>query len=275
MLPLYFAVAAAAPCPAPVPIVQVSSALDEALISFALMDQEAFEHAAAAAVESVDCLDQPVGPQLAAAIHRANGIRLLVSGDPSAAVRALAAAADLEPGFVLSENIAPKGGAVATAWEQAKQAPVAVRTAIPPTGEVRIDGTVAQVRPTDRPYVLQVLKGDLVLASRYVTEGWPDLGLPAPVAPAPAPAPVAAAPAAPRPLPPQPPPKRGGKGWLWSSVAAGGVAAGLYGTSAVTRMQYDQQPSAAGHTLINGAYFGSIGTGALAAGLLTTFLVVR
>jgi len=66
-----------------------------------------------------------------------------------------------------------------------------------------------------------------------------------------------------------------GKGLLWAGVISGGVAAGLYGTAVAGRLSYDASPSTGTASLTNGAYFGSIGTAALSAGLLTAHLATR
>jgi len=63
--------------------------------------------------------------------------------------------------------------------------------------------------------------------------------------------------------------------WLISGLASGGLAAGSFGTSVVERMQYHKVKTETGYFVTNGAYFGSVGGAALAAGLLTTYLIVR
>lgn len=272
-------------CPEAVSPARVASSLDDALVNFAVMDQEAFEKATDEAIASVACVDQVVSPELAAALHRSSGIRLIVSGDDEGARLALEASARLVPEHELSTTIAPAGGRVALAWEAAREAAPAPRVATPEGMDLRIDGTPAADRPAVGPYVLQVLGPEGLIASRYVRAGWPDLG-PAPAAtpepvveePAPTPEPaVAALPMpAPEPVPmPAPEPVKQSKALLWTGVAAGGVAAGLYGTAAITRLSYDEDPSSGARALTNGTYVASLGTAVLSGVLITTFFATR
>lgn len=59
----------------------------------------------------------------------------------------------------------------------------------------------------------------------------------------------------------------GGKGAAIAGVATGVVAAGLFGTSVVTRMSFDEEPTQTKFHLTNGTYWGSIGMGAVSVGL--------
>ncbi|MCB9687282.1 MAG: hypothetical protein H6738_14250 [Alphaproteobacteria bacterium] len=271
-------------CPEPVSPAKVASSLDDALVNFAVMDQDAFEKATDEAIATLGCVDQVVSPELAAALHRSRGIRLMVSGDDENARLALEASARLVPEHELSTTIAPEGGRVAVAWEAARRAAPVERLPTPADLDLRIDGTKASDRPATGPYVLQVVGTEGLLATRYVTAGWPDLGLapsaaPEPqVAPAPAPEPaVAELPMpAPEPVPmPAPEPVHQSKALLWAGVASGGVAAGLYGTAAITRLSYDDNPTPGGRSLTNGTYVASIGTAVLSGVLITTFFATR
>ncbi len=268
----------AAPCEAPVPPAVVASKLDDALVSFAVMDQEAFERAVDEAVAKVDCVQEPISRELAASLHRARGIRILITGNEAGGREVLAASARLVPDHQLSETIAPAGGHVAEAWAAAKAAGPVERIEVPDVGdEVVVDGTPAKDRPASGPYVFQVLEGGRA-TTRYVPSGDPGIVSGAleggAVAEAPLPMP------APEPMPaPLPEPvsgtSGGNKALLWSGVAAGGVAAGLYGTAIVSRVAYDQDPTAGGRSFTNATYLGSVGTAALSGILFTTFFATR
>lgn len=60
----------------------------------------------------------------------------------------------------------------------------------------------------------------------------------------------------------------GGSGGLWgAAIASGAVGGGLYGSAALFRTQFENDPSAAKFHMTNGSYYGSIGFGTLALGL--------
>jgi hypothetical protein len=263
--------ALASPCEGPVPPARVASELDEALVSFAVMDQEAFERATDQAVAAVGCVQEPISRELAASLHRVRGIRVLITGNEADGTAALVASARLVPDHQLSETIAPAGGRIALAWAAAKTAAPVARVDLPdPELQVLVDGLPAGDYPASGPYVLPVLTPGGPAASRYVPTGWTLPGEPAAANPMPSPAP------APMPAPVASSSHGGGnKALLWSGVVTGGVAAGLYGTAAISRLAYDQDPSAGGRSLTNATYIGSVGTAALSGVLFTTFFATR
>jgi hypothetical protein len=82
----------------------------------------------------------------------------------------------------------------------------------------------------------------------------------------------------PDPRPPREPrePRAGGGGkggWIGATVATGLVAGGLFGLSAATNASFQDDPTQAKFNLTNGAYWGSVGTGALAGTLLVVTIV--
>jgi hypothetical protein len=269
----------AADCPEATTNAQVSSELQAALLSYAVMDEEAFATSSDKAVSMVGCLGELATPQVAAELHRVRGVHKMLTGDAEGATLAMAAALGLEPDHSLSPTLAPEGGNLANAYVAAgKMAPLA-RVALDLDGyTLHVDGKPTGTRP-EGPYVFQV-GGSAPSFSAYVASGSPTLpeGLqpspsePVAVAPMPSPKPTqSAAPSSSAGTVE----KKKGKGLLWAGVASGGVAAGLYGTSVAGRLSYDASPSSGSLSLTNGAFFGSVGTAALSAGLLTTFLVTR
>lgn len=266
---------AAEPCTQPAKAAEVSSALEEAMVNYAVLEEEAFEAATDRALRSVECLREPMPPELAAQLHRVVGVRLLMTGDEAGAREALTASARIEPSYKLSATIAPEGGSLDEAWKAALTAGPGTRVPFGRPVTALVDGVSAAERPQTGPYVLQVEDQlGAVAWSGWVKSGWPTLpdGL---GGAAPAPAPVAVAPSpAPAPAPaPATASEHHGKGFLIAGLVSGGVAAGLYGTAIGARVAYDGNPTQGGYTVTNGAWYGSIGTAVLSAGLLTVHVV--
>ncbi len=268
--------AAAEPCTQPARPAEISSALEEAMVNYAVLEQEAFEVATDRALRGLECLKEPIPPELAAQLHRVVGIRLLVTGDEPGAREALVASARLEPSYKLSATVAPEGGSLDEAWKAATTAGPGIRVPFGQPVTALVDGVQGVDRPQTGPYVLQVEDSlGAVAWSTWVKNGWP--ALPPDLATSkPAPAPVASAPAPQPAPPPSSSPSSGGgggKGFLVSGLVTGGVAAGLYGTAVGARLAYEGNPTQGGYTVTNGAWYASIGTAVLSAGLLTVHVV--
>jgi hypothetical protein len=280
--------AGAAPCAEVVAPGQVSARLDEAVLSYAVLDQETFERAADQAQQLATCVGQPLEPGLVAALHRVRAMRYLLLADPDRAATSLAASARLDPTYRLPAAVAPEGGPLAESWA------LALRSEPPPTTPVAlqeglrawVDGHADAPRPTIGPYCLQVQGRSL--ATTWVVEGPPDPSLfPAPGAPVagPAPAPVITAPTVPA-APVSSGPladletesssgRRGHPPLLYAGVGTGVVAAGLWGTAAAARAGYDEAPTASRYSLINSTWLASVGTGVLSTSLIATWLATR
>lgn len=271
---------------------EIDSVVDEALLAYATVDQAGFEAAAGRAMGMVECLSEPASPQLVASLHRLGGIRLLVAGTDDEARRFLVAAIALDPSYELSAVLAPEGGKLDQLWTQASAISKPAREPLAIGGlKARIDGTLAIDRPYAGPYLIQLESSGRVAWSDYLVDEAPTvpseirsiaateqaIGLDKPRPPtgaavAPMPAPTAGRTAA----APRPEPVSGrGRGLLWAGVASGGVAAGLYGTAAASRLSYDRNPSSSTHLVTDAAYLSSIGTAVVSGALLSTFLVTR
>ncbi len=280
MILLMARLALAADCVEPATDGQVASEIQAALLSFAVMDDEAFVAASDRAFGLVDCLGERATPQLAASLHRIRGVRSLFDGDEASARANLTAALGLEPDHTLSATLVPEGGKLATLYAEAGGVVVG-RTAHGLDGyEVVVDGSVSSTVP-EGPYLVQV-GGEVPSFTAWLAGGLPTLpeGLEPTTVPAPVPrTPAAVAASAPPPASSSSAAKasreKKGKGLLWAGLASGAVAAGLYGTAIAGRMSYDQAPSTSTASLTNGALFGSIGTATVSAGLLTAHVASR
>jgi hypothetical protein len=286
----------------PVPATELGSAAEQAVGAFTGAPDQ-FPTAADKTWSLVPCLSEAAPASLAVSLHTVRGMQLTVSGDDLGSQRALGAALRIEPSFALPEGASQ----LAPVFERAQ-----LGSKGGPTTEIKLSGFVVQVdgkpateRPVDGPYLLQVLdpKGEVEL-TQYVGSGeepaiprevralasanssmqtyLPDLAVVS--------TPLAYT--ASRPVTEGfgsgstsgPKTSRGGggggggsgsKALLWSSVASGGLAAGMYGTAVASRLSYDRGPTPGGYVLTNGAFFGSVGTASLSGLLLTTFFLTK
>ena len=76
VLALVSAARADGPCTEPSRAAQVSSALEEAMMNYAILEEEAFHASADKARRAIDCLREPMSPEVAAQVHRVLGIQL-------------------------------------------------------------------------------------------------------------------------------------------------------------------------------------------------------
>lgn len=271
MLALLASLAAhAAPCDAPVTPTELAAQADEATLAWATLDEDGFVEAVDAIDGSLPCLDAALSTEQAAAVHRVRGLRHFLDSEPDRASAAFRAAAEADPGYAVSDRVAPQGGKL---WRLITDAgSVDGEVGRPLTTE---DGTEAWVdglqggrRASDRPAIVQLGRVDQVSWSHLLEPGQ---------AFAPPTAAVAALPPAddpPSAPPPVAPPSRKGVDPVW--IAAGGSAvasAGLFGASAGLRGRFDATPSRSLHSATNGTFMASMGMAAVTGGLLTAAIV--
>lgn len=279
MLTLLLSLAAQAACTDPVSARTLSATVDEAVLSYAAMDEEGFSSASARAQAQVPCLTEVVTPTVAASFHRMYGLDRFVQGDAEGAMAAFAAARTLDPQATLSKQVAPEGGPLAALWASAnlQAATTKEALALPGGASAWVDGTSSASRPSAVPSVVQVGSGPTAITFSGIALPYTPFSIPAAgtstagptsvgtMGPAPAPAPVAPAPA------PAPVAKSGGGGgggtspFWYAAGASGVVAASLFGVAAVTNGSYEKEPTQGKHTLNQASYWGSVGTGGLTA----------
>jgi hypothetical protein len=302
ILPSLAGLALAAPCPEPVPTAQLNTAVVQAFTAYATAPSD-FDGAADGALSLVPCLDEPAAPSLAASLHWIRGMKLLAGGDELASQHALTAAIRIDP--TAQHTATGELGAV-LAKAEAGVRPISTTPLLLPGYALQVDGKRTTERPVDGPYLLQIVDaGGHVAYTQYVADGEepqiphdvralaaaagsmgvptvladaePDFGKVASIDPEQDLPDDLVAP--PRFTPPPKPPSSGGSGkgkaLLLSGLASGGLAAGLYGTSVYSRIQYDKHVTATGYFVTNGTFEGSLGGLALSGILLTTYLIVR
>jgi hypothetical protein len=254
---------ASAVCPELAPL------LTTATDAFADMDDATFLTTMEEAESALACAEVVLTPAVAAAWHQASALKALIDGDDDATLASLRAMHGAQPDTLLPAEIAPAGGPLARKHAEAIALtdPVSALGA-PAHVTTYVDGSTSNERPTERPALLQVVHQDALTFSGVLAAGAQPPAWPAD----PAPPPMAAAPAAPTPSYTPPAAARRGPGALgWSTMALGGSAAGLFGTSVAMRLQYDQYPSQSTRTVVNSTYFASIGAAATSVGLGTAW----
>jgi hypothetical protein len=273
---LLTALAHAGDCDSPVTADMLEGTLDEALRAYGDLDEVRFTLTAERAEEEVRCLDAVVPRETAAALHRVTGLRWFVSGDADQATASFQAAVAIDP-TGLPADIAPAGGKLYKFFEGARATEPApgVSFSFPRGMAAYVDGARGNERGDGLPTIVQVDDGSgNVLWSQYFAstsavdipadvgaDAAEDIssldGLDAPIE---------------RKKAPEKEPKPKGEGmnvmplYIGAGVATG-VAAACYGGAAYTRTQFDKEPTQARFNATNGAYYTSVGFGAVAIGL--------
>jgi hypothetical protein len=269
LLPLLFShLAYAAPCTTPVLPSDITAKVENAMITWATLDEDGFSESADAILAAVPCLSAPLSPAQAAGVHRVRALQAFLAGESESAVLAFRAAIAAEPTYTLSEKLAPQGGKLWRLYQQAVDAgrPGAGRL-VPPDGYVAyVDGTRLADRSEIVPSIVQLEGGGKTEWSRYLEpaapfapEGLPTLRVLADLD-EPGGKPV---------KPPKEPQGGGGSGAaLWAASGTSGlVAAGLFGAAAGLRSSFNKAPTQGKMSAVNGTYFGSIGMLVVAGGL--------
>jgi hypothetical protein len=279
----------------PVPASELFTTVDQAVGAFGA---DGFGAAADQTWSKLPCLSEAASPSLAVSLHAVKGLQLSAAGDDLMSQRSFGAIVRIDPAWV------PPGTAIAPLLDRARTSDPKPGPSTPmklPGFVIQVDGKPTGERPVDGPYLLQILdpKGQIEL-TQYVAAG-EDPAIPREVralasANASMQTGIADLAVSSTPLaytatrPPTdgfggskiPESSRGGggggggsKALLWSGVASGGLAAGLYGTAVFSRLSYDRGPSAGSYLMTNGSYFGSIGTASLSGLLFTTYLITK
>jgi hypothetical protein len=269
----------------PMPAEGLSSTMQQALIDFAILDEEAFGAATQQVLEELPCLDEVLPPPTVAAFHRLMGLQAFFDGRDDAAVSSFRASMRIEPGYHFPSKVAPQGGKLYRLWQAAEEGPRPFESSFrPPQGMMAwVDGAEGAVRAEELPAIVQFGLDEqrLSLTALLAPGEAPPSALPGqellarqPPAEAPAPRqsiapePIAASvqnSAATHQLAEAPvaePARSGGKGGLIAAtLLSGAMAGGLYGGACFMRSEYDRAPTRGNYLATNGAYFGAVGMG--------------
>lgn len=199
--------------------------LEDTLKAFSEMDADAIDALRDQVTAKVDCLDDVISPAAAGAVHRVDAIGAFLGRDVERAELSLRSAGLADPGYVFPEEIVPSGHPLDRLAQQAAERDDAEPTEIahPPETEIHVDGTATDLRPSDRPAIVQRADDGVLVWSGYVAMGGhlPDWTPPPPEPepePAPEPEPVIAD------APPDPVSVARRKPTVELAVAAGGMA---------------------------------------------------
>jgi len=166
--------ALASDCPAPVAPSELGVVLDAAETGFASLAADVFADRLDEAALLLPCLDGVVAPSLAARWHGLLGLRLYTAGRAGDARASFASARAADPGWGLSEALVPAGHDVRSLVGDPSAA-VGDAMDPPAAGQLFVDGAESEVRPADRPAVVQWLDAGTIGFTSY---SWPGDALP-------------------------------------------------------------------------------------------------
>ena len=151
-----------AACPAPVDVRTFTQTISTADGAYNDMDLTAFHAARSEALSALSCLQEPLGSAQVAALYRMQALGAFVDRDRAAGVTYFRGLLAVAPGYVLSDSVAPAGHPMRRWFEEALTQPPGPTLPLgaPSRGWVQIDGRAAETRPTDRPYIIQVMNAD-------------------------------------------------------------------------------------------------------------------
>ncbi len=246
-----------------------------ALDAFQRSELPSFYAAQARSERALGCLDAPLAPADVGVVYLAQAVQSYLTRDDQSARELLRGAASL--GRTLPEGITSRYSPLKTLDQEARL-PIEPTLAplVPPLGgQVWVDGVPATARPTDRPYLVQVIwEGGRVRWSGILPpDQAPELTLlappPAPPAPVQLPCPEQVCPA---------PSRAPGPGLLIAAMGTTTLASGLWALSATQHAQYyapdnDEATRTTIKRRANLAAAGAVGVGAVAVGLDITLIV--
>ncbi|MBX2800646.1 MAG: hypothetical protein KTR31_23400 [Myxococcales bacterium] len=259
---------------------QLQAHADRAHTAFGALDIDQFLEASDTLRAELPCLDSLVPPQLAAAIHRVEGLRAF--GERSVdTVRAFAAARTADPLFAFDASVVPPGSPVLEDY-LAMDLDAADLEEQPPPAEAAlfVDGRATPLRPTAWPAIVQLQSSDgTLLWTTYArhTDTLPTYEV-VPPPPPPAEVALAAGPLRDGPPSPPPPPRRRPVPLLVGAGATALAGIAMYGAAARTRAVYDDPLTSDDrlpglHARTNGLVVASSLAGLTAVGLGTAVVI--
>jgi hypothetical protein len=152
---------------------RLAEALDAAERAYVSLDVPEFERAMTEVDFVVPCLETPAPPATVARLHRMRGLGRFAAGDREGAAASLQAARRLEPDYVFSDEVLPKGFELRDLYEQLPADPPTVER-LPRPGRDTVtwlDGTASTARPVDVPTLWQLVQDGSTRETRYLEPG--------------------------------------------------------------------------------------------------------
>ncbi len=164
---------AAPGCAEQVAVDSLALRLEAAEIDYANLAPDEFLDNVQRSGSELECMIEPIPPQLAARYHRVHGLAAFTEGHLQDSAAAFAAARSVEPEGRFSTDVVPEGHTVNTEYERIDLATGGFAE-LPPraSGQVLIDGSAAERRPQDWPAIVQLVSDDgRVETTRYLAPG--------------------------------------------------------------------------------------------------------
>lgn len=151
-----------AECPQPTTSEDLMRSLNGAETSFAAMNEREFEAAVSLAQAQLRCLGESLSTADAAQFHRVDAYAAFLAGQEDRVRLSFAASFGREPSYQLPRSLAPDGHPLRVAFEEARSMPPAQKAplAAPADGSILVDGARSADYPLDRPFIVQLQRGD-------------------------------------------------------------------------------------------------------------------
>jgi len=158
-------VAHAIDCEKPSTLLDFQHAATRGETAFAGMDIEGLVAARDLAASHLECVQEPVTPEVAAAFHRLMAIVAFTEQDLDAVLAEFHAARRLQPGYQIPEEVAPQGHPLIRLYEDSVSAAEGDLSPVnPPVGGwVSVDGVRGAPVPTGISTIVQAFESDQTL----------------------------------------------------------------------------------------------------------------
>lgn len=159
---LWALLAASAPARAACLLEDLSSSLEAGIHAYQDMDAGAFSSARANSSATLECLKEPITPEVALQYHLVDALDAFLVRDPDRAVLAFQAMLSIQPHYTLGPTLAPPDHPLRIQFQEARSRPASKETHVMASPEVRlrVDGREATTRPSERPAILQWIRRD-------------------------------------------------------------------------------------------------------------------
>ena len=162
-----------ATCSQPSNNAALARGIDLAMDAFEAMDDGTFAAARQGVLHELPCLNEPIKPEVAAAIHRIRGLSAFLEDDALTGQLYFAAARSIDPSYRFPESVAPQGNPLYEDYLALDAS--SDRTEIMPEPQVGyfiINGRQTRERSTNYPSLFQFVDGaDQVIHTGLVNAG--------------------------------------------------------------------------------------------------------
>lgn len=147
-----------AACKEPVGVDDLSRQMDQADAALKQLDTGKLDEISAGFDALIECLTDPISPEVAARLHRQQGLFAMAKNDRPLAEAAFAASRTIQSYYEFPEALVPADSPIREAFGALSVDSVS-RFEIPPVkeGSIRLDGEIVHDRPVNLPTVFQRL----------------------------------------------------------------------------------------------------------------------